>query len=163
MNKKLSIAPVLLVLLVGTLATAKQQTAKTPDKVKKAAAAVLGTKQVTIDREEEDGAVTYEAATTTKLEVVFNEAGQLQETEAALPIASLPTAVAGAVQAKLAKGAKITEADVIVRPDAVVFEVVTKLTSGDEVEYVVDAAGTGVSEKREAAGDAGDEDDDDKD
>jgi hypothetical protein len=73
-----------------------------------------------------------EEATHAKREVV--------ETEVAVPVASLPTAVTAAVAGKGA----ISEAEVIVRPDGVIFEV----EIGD-TEYAIDPDGRIVAQETE--------------
>jgi hypothetical protein len=102
-----------------------------------------------VTSEREGGATIYEAAIQTKLELEVSAAGVLQKTEIALPTGSLPSAVTAALAGKGA----ITEAEVVVTPTGVAFEVEV----GDD-EYLVDAAGT-IREQAHESDAPGDDDD----
>ncbi|HSD89012.1 MAG TPA: hypothetical protein VLB44_15900 [Kofleriaceae bacterium] len=118
-------------------------TGPVPPEVRKTVEATLGpTAQVT--SEHENGVEIYEAARDTKLEVELSAAGQLQRTEVAVPVATLPTAIATAMSGKGA----ITEAEVVLLPTGVAFEI----EIGD-TEYVVDASGQILSSERETPDD----------
>ena len=120
--------------------------APVPAQVRKTIDAILGpTASVTSERE--DGVTTYEAAVQTKLEIEVGGAGELQHTEVALPVAALPTAVTAALASK----GTIAEAELVVSPTGVAFEV----EIGDD-EIVIDAAGKILEQHHEA-----EEDDDD--
>lgn len=122
--------------------------APVPAQVRKTVDATLGpTAQVTSERE--GGATIYEAAAQTKLELELSDSGVLQRTEVALPAAALPAAVTAALAGK----GTIHEAEVVVMPTGVAFEV----EIGD-TEYLVDATGKIVSQETEH-----DEGDDEKD
>jgi hypothetical protein len=110
-----------------------------PADVRKAVDAVLGP-SAKITSEREDGATVYEAAIQTKLEVAMTDQGNLIETEIALPVASLPSAVTAALAGK----GTISEAEVVVRPSGVVFEVEV----GD-TEYALDASGKILKQEQE--------------
>lgn len=102
-----------------------------------------------VTSEREDGALIYEAAIQTKLELEVSATGALQKTEIALPTGSLPSAVAAALTGK----GTITEAEVVVTPAGVAFEVEV----GDD-EYLIDAAGTILEQAHESEA-PGDDDD----
>ena len=110
-----------------------------PDAVRKAIDASVGP-TASVSRERENGATVYEAAVQTKLEVIVSDQGALLETEIALPVASLPTAVTAA----LAGRGTISEAEVVVRPNGVVFEVEVA-----DIEYALDATGKILSQVQE--------------
>jgi hypothetical protein len=121
-----------------------------PAEVRKTVEALLGP-NARIASEREDGATVYEAASQTKVELELSAAGAVQQTEVAIPVAALPSAVTAALAGK----GTIAEAEVVVRPSGVAFEVEV-----GETEYVVDAAGTILQQEREQ--DEGkDEDEDD--
>jgi len=105
--------------------------APVPAQVRKTIDAILGP-TASVTSEQEGGVTIYEAAVQTKLEIEISDAGQLQRTEVALPVAALPTAVTAA----LANKGTIGEAEVVVSPTGVAFEV----EIGDD-EIVIDAAG----------------------
>jgi uncharacterized membrane protein YkoI len=140
--------PLVILVLLTIAATTAAAPEKPPEAVRKAAAALLGPKAKLV-KETEHGAVVYEAATTTKLEASFSETGAIQNTELALPLGALPKAVSQAVQTKLTGGAKVSESEVVVTPDGVTFEVETKASNGQEVEYTMDAAGKILKEEHE--------------
>ncbi|HEY5945793.1 MAG TPA: hypothetical protein VIV40_09890 [Kofleriaceae bacterium] len=119
-----------------------------PGDVRKAVDAIVGA-GARITSEREGGVTIYEAAIETKLEIELSSTGVLQQTEVALPVATLPTAVAAALAGK----GKISEAEVVVRPTGVAFEV----EIGD-TEYVVDATGKILDQQREVE-DGKDDDD----
>jgi len=113
--------------------------APVPAQVRKTVDATLGpAAQVT--SEEEGGVTIYEAATQTKLELELSAAGVLQRTEVAVPAAVLPTAVTAALAGK----GTISEAEVVVMPTGVAFEVEI-----DDTEYVVDPSGKILSHETE--------------
>jgi hypothetical protein len=107
-----------------------------------------------VSSEREDGKLTFEAAKRTKLEVEVDEQGQLLHTELAIPVASLPTAVASAMSAK----GKIGEAEAVISPTGVTFEVEI-----GETEYVVDATGKILSTEHEEGEENEEHEDNDKD
>lgn len=118
-------------------------TGPVPAEVRKTVDATLGA-GANVTSERENGVVTYEAARDTKLELELSDKGQLQRTEISVPVATLPTAVAAALSTKGA----IKEAEVVLLPTGVAFEV----EIGD-TEYVVDAAGQILSSEHETPDD----------
>jgi len=118
-------------------------TGPVPAEVRKTVDATLGA-GANVTSERENGVVTYEAARDTKLELELTDKGQLQRTEIAVPVATLPTAVASALSTK----GTIKEAEVVLLPTGVAFEV----EIGD-TEYVVDAAGQILSSEHETPDD----------
>jgi hypothetical protein len=119
-----------------------------PASVRKTVDSVLGpTARITSERE--DGVTIYEAAKETKLELELSETGVVQRTEVALPPATLPTAVTAALAGK----GSISEAEVVVMATGVVFEV----EIGDD-EYLIDASGKLIEQRREVE-DGKDDDD----
>jgi hypothetical protein len=114
-------------------------TAPVPASVRKVVDDTLGP-DAKIGVEHEHGATIYEAATKTKLELELSETGAIQKTEVAIPVASLPAAVASAVAAR----GKISEAEVVLTAAGPLFE----LEVGD-TELTVDATGKIVEEEHE--------------
>jgi hypothetical protein len=116
-----------------------------PPGVRKIVDDVLGP-NAQIVTESEDGATVYEAASQTKLELVVDSQGTLRETEIALPVATLPSAVTAALAGK----GTIGQAEVVVRPNGVVFEVEVA-----DIEYSLDASGKilGQEQERDEPGD----------
>ena len=112
-----------------------------PEAVRKTVEAALGA-NTRIKAEHEHGTTIYEAKTQSKLELEVSESGQIQKTEVALPIATLPTAV---VAAATAKGGTISEAEVVVTATGAVFEVEIK----GGVEYTIDQTGKILGEEKE--------------
>src|SRR5688572_5536686 len=82
-----------------------------PASVRKIVDATLGA-NARIRSEREGGSMIYEAAVDTKLELELSDAGALQRTEVALPIATLPSAVVAALAGK----GTFDEAEVVVMP-----------------------------------------------
>jgi hypothetical protein len=119
-----------------------------PASVRKAVDATLGP-NARITSEREGGAMLYEAAIDTKLELELSDSGVLQRTEVALPVATLPAAVI----AGLAGKGTIHEAEVVVMPTGVAFEVEI-----GEDEYLIDASGKIIDQHREVE-DTKDDDD----
>jgi hypothetical protein len=101
-----------------------------------------------ITSEREGGVTIYEAAVKTKLELELSDAGVVQRTEVALPVAALPAAVTAALAGKT-----ISEAEVVVMTSGVAFEVEV----GDD-EFLIDANGKIIEQHREVEDDK-DEDD----
>ncbi len=97
----------------------------------------------------------YEALTHTEFTIELSDTGVLQAAEVALPAAALPTAVAAAAGTK----GTITEAEIVVTPNGVFFEVEVKTTAG-EFEVTIDGAGTILSTDQEKPDGADDEADD---
>jgi hypothetical protein len=119
-----------------------------PASVRKTVDATLGA-NARITSEREGGVTIYEAAIETKLEVELSDAGALQRTEVALPVATLPAAVVAALAGK----GTIREAEVVVMASGVAFEV----EIGDD-EFLIDASGKILDQHREVE-DTQDEDD----
>lgn len=114
-------------------------TAPVPEQIRTAVSGAIGP-NAKIVAEQEHGATIYAAMTTTKLELEFSSSGQLQKTEVAIPVASLPTTVANALRAK----GTITEAEAVITPAGTLYEVEV----GDG-EYTVDEQGKIVEEEHE--------------
>lgn len=122
--------------------------APVPPNVRKTIDATLGP-TASVSSEREAGVTIYEAAIQTKLEVEISDAGQLQRAEVALPAATLPTAVTAALAGK----GKINEAEVVVMPTGVAFEVEV-----GEQEILIDATGKILEQHQEAEADEDDGD-----
>lgn len=132
----------------------KGRAADAPDTVRTAAEKLMGP-NVALHRE---GAI-YEATGTTDLEMELGADGSVRETEVALPLSVLPSAVRAAVQGKLPPGAVVRESELVVTADAVRFEVDARLSSGKDLEFLVDPNGQVLGEEREDDGGDGDEED----
>jgi hypothetical protein len=112
-----------------------------PAGVRATAERILGP-SARIASERERGVTIYEAAAQTKLELELTDSGKLLKTELALPVATLPDAVASAV-----KGT-IQEAEIVVMSTGVAFEVEV----GD-IEYTIDPSGKILAQEREPTDD----------
>jgi len=123
--------------------------APVPAEVRKTIDAVLGP-TASVASEQDGGVTIYEAAVQTKLGIELSASGQLQRAEVALPVAALPTAVTAALASK----GTISEAEVVVSPSGVAFEV----EIGNQ-EILIDAAGK-ILEQHQEAEDEKDDDDD---
>jgi len=115
-----------------------------PTDVRRTVESLLGP-SATIGSDLEGGVTTYEAVAQTRLELELAASGALQKTEVVVPVQALPSAVAHAITGK------IDDAEVVVTPTGVVFEVEVANT-----EYIVDPSGKILSRKLEV-------DDNDKD
>jgi len=116
-------------------------TGPVPAEVRKIVDATLGP-NARITSERENGHTIYEAAIQTKLELELSDTGKLQKTEVALPVGTLPTAVAAAVKGP------IKEAEVVILPSGVAFEVEVGNT-----EYTIDASGKILAQETEEGDD----------
>lgn len=120
-----------------------------PAGVRSAAEGLLGT-GVAIHEEHEDGKTQYEATAPTKLEVELSATGALQKTEIAIPLGALPAAVVAAASAK----GTPREAEVVITPAGVVFEVEVAGAGAGELELTIDAAGTVLASETETGHDS---------
>lgn len=120
-----------------------------PPEVRKTIEGALGA-DARIDSEREGGKLVYEGARKTKIEVEVSEQGQLLQTEVAIPVGSLPDAVTKALASK----GKVSEAEVVLTPSGVAFEV----EIGD-TELTVDAAGNVLSTEHEEGDENGEDED----
>jgi hypothetical protein len=121
-----------------------------PPEVRKTIEGALGP-DARVSSEREGGKLIYEGARKTKIEVEVSEQGQLQKTEVAIPVASLPDAVTKALASK----GTISEAEVVLTGAGVAFEVEVGNT-----ELTVDAAGNVLSTERGEDDDDENEDED---
>ncbi len=128
-----------------------------PQAVQQAIARLLG--GATAEVEAEHGK--YEVSTKTTLEVVLNADGVVEEIEVKLPIGLVPAPVLGAARKALPAGARVEEAELLIRGSAMFYEIEARTADG-EVELVLDGAGKLISQQTEHDDDDGDDDDDDK-
>ena len=127
-----------------------------PPPVRKTVDSVLG-RSAKISREGSGANLVYEATRATAVEIVVTPRGVLQETEVEIPIEALPLVVARAATARLARGAVLAEAEVVITPTGVVFEVEGKL-GRKETEWRIDQTGKVLAEEHEDDDRAGDDD-----
>lgn len=106
-----------------------------------------------VEVEVEDGK--YEVATTTTLEVVLAVHGGVEEIEVKLPIGLVPAPVIAAAKAALPAGARLEEAELLIRGSVLLYEIEARAALG-EVELVLDGAGKVISQ----AAEQNDDDDD---
>lgn len=139
--------------LVALVASASVSAAApaVPLAVKRAASRIFGEARTSI--EHEDGK--YEVVAQTELEVVLDAKGAVAEIEVKLPLELVPANVLGAAKSALPAGARVEEAELLVRGSALLYEIEARVAAG-EVELVLDAGGTLVSRRDEQ-----DDDDDD--
>lgn len=136
-----------------------------PLPVRSAAERLLG-RDADIAPTGEGGTVVYEASRRTEIEIVIAADGALRETRIDIPVGTLPDAVAHAARTKAAQNAAL-EAEVVLTADAVRFAVEATAPDGRETEYLLDVAGSLLSEKTSAGDDeddrgkSGDDDDED--
>jgi hypothetical protein len=152
----------LLIVVVGWLAAGCRSSklpsaparlaADTPAAVSATVLAVLGA-DVPIEPDGAEADRTYEAATRTKLDLELDGSGALIKTEIALPVASLPAAVATTAS----KRGTIVEAEVVVTAGSVAFEVEVRAADGNH-ELLIDVSGAELSADTDH--DVGDNDDD---
>jgi hypothetical protein len=126
--------------------------ADAPAALRARVAEVLGA-DATISAEGPARARVYEAATQTKLEIELDDTGLVTQAELALPPALLPAAVAAAAAAR----GQATEAEVVVTPAGVAFEVEIATGAGT-IEVMLDASGALLEDDAGAADDEDDED-----
>lgn len=151
--KRTRLLPLLAVLTLGSFSAAAARPT-IPDAVRRAVAEIFGGAR-TIEHEREAEGDRYEVKTRSELAVVLDAAGAVVEVEATIPPGLVPPAVLAAARAAL-PGARVVEAELLVRGSQVLYEVEAR-GSGGEVELVIDAAGTLVSRSAESGRD--DEDD----
>lgn len=144
------------VLALSGCGSSTEAAADAPNAVKKAATTLFG-KNAKLSYEKEGNGL-YEVGASTEIEAVFDEQGNVRETEVEIPLATLPMAVLAAVRAKLPSGAKLVEAEVVIKPTGVAFEV-EAAADGKEIEYVVSPTGDIVGQEQDD--DVDDDDDDD--
>lgn len=106
--------------------------------------------------EVEDGR--YEVSAATRLEVVLDARGVVEEIEVKLPLALVPAPIVAAARAALPGGARLEEAELLIRGSALLYEIEARTQSG-EVEVVLDSAGKVVSQATEPGDEDGAEDD----
>jgi hypothetical protein len=119
-----------------------------PADVRKTVEATLGP-NARISVEREGGALVYEAVVDTKLEIELDAKGQLKTTEVEIPLGALPSAVVATAKTK----GTITEAEVVITPAGVAFQIEVGNT-----EYTIDASGAILSSEQEADEPGDDED-----
>jgi hypothetical protein len=145
----------LLVLALAVVGCGKSKSSgeDAPAPVRAAARAVVGSDA----RVHREGSI-YEAAGTTGLEVELGADGTVRETEVALPLAALPTAVRAAAGKTFPDASAVRECALVVAPSGVRFEIEGKAAAGKEVEISLDEQGRAVGGDDEEDG-GGEQDD----
>lgn len=144
-------------ILVGLSASLTAVAARpvVPPAVQAAIARLLGDQTTAV--EFEDGK--YEVSAATRLEVVLDVKGVVEEVEVKLPLALVPASVVASARAALPAGARLEEAELLIRGSSLRYEIEARTAAG-EVELVLDGAGKFVSQRTEKDDEDGDEDDD---
>lgn len=135
-------------LSLAPIASAVGAGAAVPQAVQRAVGQIFGDAKVVIETEHEGGTVHYEAGATTRLDVVFSAKGSVEEIEVELPLGLVPPAVLAAARGALDKGAKLTEAELLIRGPRVLYELEARAGS-DEIELVISPEGRIVSQRSE--------------
>lgn len=125
-----------------------------PDVVRRAVVQIFGGSRA-IEHELEPEGDRYEVKARTELAVILDPAGSIVEIEAEIPVGLVPPAVLAAARSALPAGARVVEAELLVRGPQVLYELEAR-GPGGAVEMVLDAAGVLVSRG------AGEKDGDDK-
>lgn len=144
--------PLSVLLLVSFSAAAARPTI--PEAVRRAVAEIFGGARP-VEHEREAEGDRYEVKTRSELAVVLDAAGAVVEVEATIPPGLVPPAVLAAVRAAL-PGARVVEAELLVRGSQVLYEIEAR-GAGGAVELVIDAGGALRSRAVEAGRDEGDE------
>ncbi len=125
-----------------------------PAPVRAAARAFVGS-DVRVHRE---GSI-YEAAGRTGIEVELGADGAVRETEVALPLVSLPSAVRAAAGKTFPDPNAVRETALVITPAGIRFEIEGRAASGKEVEISLDEQGRSVSDDEEDEEDGDEEND----
>lgn len=129
-----------------------------PKAVQRAVTAIFGSQKPAIEHESEGGTDKYEVGAPTRLEVVLDAQGSVEEIEVKIPVGLVPPAVLNAAKNAMPMGTRVEGAELLVRGKQLLYEIEGR-SQASEVEVVVDPGGSIVGQHVETEAD--DEADDD--